>query len=63
MVDFADPVMLEQPGPQGIVELITTELRGEYLVGDPDPAFPNHNPVYTSDGKRIGWVRTGDIPR
>ncbi|MFH1329773.1 MAG: hypothetical protein ABIJ48_03845 [Actinomycetota bacterium] len=61
-VEFPRPVFLEKPGPAGTVELIRTDLTGPCLVGSPDPAFSGHSPVYQQDGKRLGWVRTADLP-
>jgi hypothetical protein len=62
-VEFPEPVYLEQPVPGGGAELITTQLRGPVLIGEPDPAFPGHSPAYDQAGKRLGWVRTTDLPK
>lgn len=39
-----------------------SQFKGPTLVGEPDPGFPNHTPIYGNDGTRVGWVRTEDIP-
>jgi hypothetical protein len=62
-VEFPEPVYLEQPIPGGGVELITTQLTGPVLIGSPDPVFPGHSPAYDQAGKRLGWVRTSDLPK
>jgi hypothetical protein len=61
-VEFTRPVYLERQGPGSNIELVTTKFTGTTLVGDPDPATPWRTPVYTNDGKELGWVKTSDVP-
>lgn len=61
-VVFTNPVHLEQQGKGTKVNLVTSRFKGTALVGDPDPSTPHRTPVFTNDGKELGWVRTPDVP-